>query len=129
MAFWPNAYSSKRTLWTRDQAGRDLVFQSGIAVFDFKGTGAGWRHDELWILTDAVWTGLPPSEAMVALASVSNAGTAVDAGWATDAVGINTYNNRILLQVALAVRDIDGYIHRVSYHVTSVGTLGGWPKV
>jgi hypothetical protein len=127
VAFWPDFYTSKRTLWTKDGQNRDLVFQSGYAVFNLKGTGQTWHGDQVWILTDAVWTPTPAVDATASLASISNEHTAVDAGWATDALNTALYNNRILLQVDLAIRDIDGWLHRVAYHVTAVGKLGGWP--
>jgi hypothetical protein len=127
MAFWPNSYASKTVLWTRDGQARDLVFQSGYAIFDFKGTGSAWLGDELWILTDAVWTPTPSVQAIASLASISNNLESYNAGWATDAVATAIYNNRILLKVSLAVRDVDGFIHRVAYQATAVGKLGGWP--
>jgi hypothetical protein len=128
MAFWPTGYASKRTLWTRDGQNRDLVFQSGFALLNFKGTGSAWRRDELFILTDAVWQGTPTIEGVAALASISNSHEAVDAGWATDAVNFAMWDSRILIRVNLAVSDIDGNLNRVAYHCTAVGTLGGWPK-
>jgi len=123
MAFWPQSYSSKQILKTKDGQNRDLVFQSGIAVFNERGTGSTWHYDDLWILTDVVWTRVSVVQASVSLASISNLGEAINAGWGTDAVSTALYNNRIMLQVRLAVRDSDGYMHRVSYQVTAMGTL------
>lgn len=128
MAFWPSSIASKRTLWTKDGQGRDLVFQSGIALMQFNGTGSAWRRDEIYILTDAVWQGTPAVEGIVALASISNSNEAVDAGWATDEINFSMWNSRILVRVKLAVSDSDGHLNRIAYHCTAVGALGGWPK-
>ena len=44
-------------------------------------------------------------------------------GYAADNVNYFVFNDRIWLQVALAVRDLDGHLYRVSYQVTALGII------
>jgi hypothetical protein len=68
------------------------------------------------------------------LASISNGGTAVNAGWAVDLAKGNRIDVGggkvwgVELFVALAVSDNDGWINRFSYSVFTVGVVGdgGW---
>jgi hypothetical protein len=67
----------------------------------------------------------PHAIGTAALASISNSRTAVDAGWASDdaRVEFDSKTRRFNLIVGLAVRDSDGYVHRVAYTVTMLGVL------
>ena len=96
---------------------------SGIAVFDFRGSGSSWKHDELYVVAGPTWRNLIDVTPYAALNSISNKDTAVNAGWAVDGFNWTTYGGRILLRIPLAVRDVDDYIHRVGYHITAVGTI------
>jgi hypothetical protein len=123
MAFWPSSIETPQEIRTRDQAGRDLLVLSGYAVFDFKGTGGSWKRDDIYIRVGPRWSRLDDCAAVVSLASISNRNVANDAGWAVDNCRWTTYGGRLLLQCQLAVRDSDGYIHRVAYHATALGNL------
>ena len=121
MAFWPSAYATQQEVWTRTPDGRDLGFLTGYAVFDFKGSGQDWRREDLYMQIGPKWSNLQDVAAVVSLASISNIETAINAGWAVDNCRWGTINGRIHLQCQLAVRDIDGYIHRVAYQITAIG--------
>ena len=113
----------------------DLVFISGIAIFNYQGTGAAWRRDRLVIDTATTWGHLnspsagvnvrPQAVASASLASVSNDHEAVDAGWATDdcVPYFNPDTGRLFLYVPIAVRDVDGLLQRVSFEAKVVGIL------
>jgi len=122
MAFWPKAYTTQHEVWTKTPDGRDLAFLTGYAIFDFKGTAnQQWRREDLYMKMGPKWTNLQDVAPVVSLASISNVSTAVDAGWAVDNCRWGTINGHIHLQCRLAVRDVDGYIHRVAYHITAIG--------
>ena len=123
MPFWPSSIETPQEIRLRDHAGRDLLVFSGYAVFSFKGTGGSWRHDDIYIRIGPRWNRLDDCAAVVSLASISNRHHAVNAGWAVDNCRWTTYGGRLLLQSRLAVKDSDGYIHRVAYHATVVGDL------
>jgi hypothetical protein len=115
---------SPHQVLTRTPDGRDLAFLTGTAGFEFKGTGSNWRHEFGFIQTPGPdWNGVISAAPTASLASVANENTAVNEGYAADNVNWFVFNNRIWLQVALAVRDVDGRIHRVSYQVTVLGFL------
>lgn len=123
MAFWPNSIATPHELRTSVGGGLSMVVMSGYAVFNFKGTGSNWRHEDIYITFGPTWSQLVDVVPIVSLASVSNRNHAVNAGWAVDNCRWATFNGRILLQAQLAVRDIDGYIHRVAYQATAIGRL------
>lgn len=62
---------------------------------------------------------------VVSLASIYNGNVANNAGWAVDgahifAQGLQT--DGLIVEAKIAVRDVDGYLHRVSYQATALGT-------
>jgi hypothetical protein len=122
-----------------------MVFMSGVAVFNYKGTGGSWRRDRLLIRTPVVWGMAPefptpgftiddtPQRILTAsLASISNSNEAIQAGWATDATSTSmeriprTNTGRIIIAIDLAVRDSDGFIHRVAWDMKVLGTIKDW---
>jgi hypothetical protein len=123
MAFWASWIDSPHEVRTRTPDAKDLVFLTGTAVFDFKGTGSTWNHDWVYIPVGPAWRGVFSIAPTASLASVGNFNEAVNEGYAADNVNGFVYNDRILLVVALAVRDIDGHIYRVSYQATVLGYL------
>lgn len=97
-----------------------LFIYTGIAVFDFKGTGGGWLRDTLTFQIGRTFTSTQFKKAMAtaSLASISNKNHAVNAGWAVDKVEAKrAMNGKIELTMNLAIRDVDGYLHRVAYEV------------
>jgi hypothetical protein len=123
MAIWPDGIATPHELRTKDHYNRDLVVMSGIAVFNFRGSGGSWKRDELYIVAGPAWENLLDAVPMAALASISNTNHAVNAGWAVDGVSWATYNRRLLLRIPIAIRDSDGYLHRVSYQITATGYI------
>ncbi|WP_217993013.1 hypothetical protein [Brevibacillus laterosporus] len=59
------------------------------------------------------------------LATIYNNGPAVEAGWSVDFLAprldIVATHRLIQVDVALAVRDIDGFLHGVDYQINAVG--------
>lgn len=119
---------------------RDLVVVSGYAIFDFihpaSVPGNVWAPETLLIDLNhpgLKWQDMQSVAPIASLASITNLQTAVDAGWAVDSVRadlvpippstfiIPPFMMRLTTQIA--VRDIDGIIHRVAFHVTTVGHL------
>jgi hypothetical protein len=115
---------SPHEVLTRTPDGKDLAFLTGTAGFEFKGTGSNWRHEFGMIQTPGPqWGGVISAAPTASLASVANDREAVWEGYAADNVNWFVTNNRIWLQVLLAVRDSDGRLYRVSYQVTVLGYL------
>jgi hypothetical protein len=110
---------------TRTGDGRDLAFLTGTAGFQFKGTGGTWFHEIGMIQTPGpAWGAVFSTAATASLASVANDGHAVNEGYAVDNVlAFVGEGETIWLQVRLAVRDVDGHLHRVSYQVTVLGSI------
>lgn len=109
---------------------------SGIAVFSFKGNGAEWNRDTLTVRIPHQFENrikILKLTANGALNSIANNEHAVNAGWAIDE--INAYEDyeeftpfkHIDVYAKLAVRDIDGYIYRISFQVFALveeGVIG-----
>ena len=107
---------------------RRLGILTGTAVFDFTGQGSDWLRDALELLVGPRFpngTRVEQLSATGALASIANDGTAVNAGWAVDEVdaAFDTTNSRIKLIARLAVRDVDGYVQRLSYKANAIVLL------
>jgi hypothetical protein len=103
-----------------------LFIYTGIAVFTFKGTGSNWRKDTLTFQVGRTFTTTQFKKAVAtaALASISNADHAVNAGWAVDKVTARRASSgKVELVMDLAIRDVDGYIHRVGYEVNVLAKL------
>ncbi len=98
-----------------------LFIYTGIAIFNFKGTGGSWFRDYIEFELGRVFA---PGQVrdivpMAHLNSIKNEQTAVNAGWAVDSVRAwwDSIEQRIKLRADLAVRDIDGYIQRMGWTV------------
>jgi len=98
-----------------------LFIYSGIAIFNFKGTGGTWNWDYIEFELGRVFAlgQVKDIVAMAHLNSIKNESTAVNAGWAVDKVRAwwDSVEQRIKLRADLAVRDIDGYIQRMGWTV------------
>jgi hypothetical protein len=123
MAFWPSGIATPHELRTKDRSNRDLVFLSGVAVFSFRGSGGSWKRDELNNVVGPAWRQLIDVTPFGALNSIANSNHAVNAGWAVDGFRWTTFGGRILLRMPVAIRDSDGYLLRVGYQVSAVGTI------
>ena len=123
MGRWATFIDSPHELRTRTPDNRDLVFLTGTAGVDFRGTGGAWDRDDLYILIGPGWGRLDNVAPVASLAAIYNSNYAVNAGWATDNCRWTIWGNQILLIVALAVSDSDGYLIRVSYQATALGQV------
>lgn len=123
MPFYPSSIVTPQEMRFRTGDNRIQVSLSGYAVFNFKGSGGSWRCDDLYIQIGPTWSRLDDVCPSVALASIANDGTAENAGWAVDNCRWTTLGERILLQSRVCVRDSDGFLYRVVYHVNAVGLL------
>ena len=123
MAFWPSGIATPHELRTKDRYNRDLVFLSGVAVFNFRGSGGSWKRNTLYVVAGPAWRRLIDVTPYAALNSISNRNVANNAGWAVDGFTWTTFGGRILLRIPVAIRDSDGYLHRVGYQITAVGTI------
>ncbi len=137
MSFQPFDYASKQRIETTEAVTKELfVVEAGVAIFNFRGDGGEWLRDQLDIPTDTVMMrpsvgGGPGSlvtfhgprvVATASLASISNNNEAINAGWAVDACWWDQdASGRIVLHVNLAVRDGDGFLDRIAYHMTAIG--------
>lgn len=103
-----------------------LFIYTGTAVFTFKGTGKEWLRDTLTfqIGDPFTTTQFKKAVATASLASISNTSHAVNAGWAVDKVEAKRASNgKIELTLKLAIRDIDGFLHRVAYEVNVLAKI------
>jgi hypothetical protein len=116
-----------------------LCIYSGTAVCGIKAdSSSAWtRHHMLInIPTGRQWVDLPPNApilpsqtrflggtAMAAPAAMFNKNVANNAGWAVDATWVQV-DRELQVGAHIAVRDSDGYLYRVSYHVTALGRHG-----
>ena len=120
---WPLFYASPQELYTKTGDGRNLVVLSGYAGFHLKGSGGSWKCVIGEMVRGPVWKQLHDVVPIVSLASIANKDHAVNAGWAVDWCNWYSLNNQIYLKCKLCVRDVDGYLYRVAYHITAVGIL------
>ena len=142
---WTNKTTSRH--WLRMPAPNsgtnfELFIFSGIAIFNkLKGTGSSWEGGNAIINANykiiAKGNAIRPRNWTVDihLASISNWDVAKNTGWAVDDYSLRRYDNNLgggrvavpngslVLDTKIAVRDIDAYIHRLSYHVTILGKV------
>jgi len=104
-----------------------LFIYTGVAVFSFKGTGAGWYRDYIDFELGRVFA---PGQVRDVLAtgslnSIRNEHTAVNTGWAVDRLTARwvASESRVMLRADLAVSDIDGYLLRMGYQVTVLARI------
>lgn len=108
-------------------------------VRGYKGiTSDAWRHDD-FVLNVGVPFGafpIPPGNSFrvqswapfISLNAIFNQDEAVNAGWAVDEFGIilpqdKKIRETVGMSAKLAVRDSDGYLYRVGYHLTLTGQV------
>jgi hypothetical protein len=114
--------------------GRSLWIWTGTAELLFQGTGTDWVRDQA--MDDLLGLGFDPFDlddfgiaASASLASIQNEGAAVNAGWAVDQIVADRIRRpednlgAIRWTANLAVRDVDGYLMRLSFQVFFTGVL------
>lgn len=109
-----------------------LFHFSGIICHNFAGQSGDWRRYTATVTLPRMglnWVSaseVNPSQnrfavehgaATVFLASISNSGNAVNAGWAVDQVLTGTNAGHLNLEISVAVRDSDGFIARLGYRL------------
>lgn len=104
------------------QANRMFIY-TGIAIFNSRGgTGKNWVGMPISFDVGRQFTAtqFKGAVAQVALASIANESHAVNAGWSVNSVEASRSSNSGKTRVAIncALRDIDGYLHRIAYKVT-----------
>ena len=124
----------------------ELFIFTGIAVLSrTKGAGTSWEKGT--VLINANYSNVVSRDHAIQprhwtvdvhLASIFNADVANNTGWAIDAFSLDRRTNNLggrnvvvahgMLQITtkVAVRDIDAYIHRLSYHVTILGKVADY---
>lgn len=96
---------------------------TGVVLFGFNGNSTDWRHDTLDWEIGPQWNRIDGVAPMAAFGSIRNDGNAVNAGWAVDQVTWEgEVNDTVRLRAILAVRDTDGFIQRLTYTATVIGT-------
>jgi hypothetical protein len=125
---FPESFESQHELRTTTGDGLDLVVFSGYARFAMKGE-ANWNRQDLILRVGPGWDFVRGTVPVVSMSSIMNAGTANNAGWAVDNVTVTEFDGpgtngfQAELRCRLAVRDTDGFMFRVNYHVTRIGRL------
>jgi len=148
--FYPSTFVSQNWVvypitWASEQ--KWVMILTGIAVFDFTGTGQNWYPGTLRLdLGDMVQnvinvSGRKPSPGkflvfqaeqwanFATINSIFDEHTAVDAGFAADEVsprlstlqGVNNIFSG--MDVTLDVRDVDAHLYRVGFQATVVGKI------
>jgi hypothetical protein len=133
----PSGFESQRYLAAKTGDGLDMVISTGYALFNLKGLSGAWNRQDLVFLVGPQWSFVrPKTTVVVSPSSMFNIAVANDAGWAVDRVGLTYFQQipgppgvRVLLRCGVAVSDSDGILHRVNYHVTTIGQLASEPGV
>jgi hypothetical protein len=84
------------------------------------------------IPSDSVFTFLVGGTVVASLASIFNRNVANNAGWAVDGADLQALGHEVeglQIEAKLAVRDSDGFLHRISYQVTALGRGPRLPPV
>ena len=106
---------------------------SGVVICNvpLQGPKSGWSHEKGIFAVPL--PELQPNHALqlegwapfVTLSSISNDRTATNAGWAVDEFGIESpaspIRKSVNVSIKIAVRDIDGFINRLAYHIHLIG--------
>jgi len=100
--------------------GRELVFFTGVAVVNFRGTGSTWRRDQVEIFLPGSWQRVDEGVASAALAAIDDLGVATNAGWAIDGTVFSVQPPRIVVDIA--VTDLKCGLLRLSFHSVALGT-------
>ncbi len=136
----PEKFVSKHHVHFASADGYEVFTLSGVAIFDWKtNTGAHWSSEDVEF--DIGVPGVPADKGLqvhmwapfVALSSISNDKSAVNAGWAVDNFhlvhGPRPFytGNRVTIGAKIAGRDSDGHILRLSFMVTLKGRFVDQP--
>jgi hypothetical protein len=110
---------------TVDPLGQTVLHVAGVANIEVNNprTDKEWHRFEVDILLENVeWAGrFEVKVPNVSLAAISNQNESVFAGWAADLSEFHEEHDKPYIRAQLAVRDIDGELHRVSFTAIVVG--------
>jgi hypothetical protein len=119
-------------LKTKATDGRDLVFLSGTAIFDYAGTKDDFIRDGLAIHLappdGPIWETIDECAPAVALAAVYNDSSPISVGWAVDGTEWTTYSFpgqglHLLLDSFVAVSGRTAMLIRATYQASVLGVL------
>jgi hypothetical protein len=114
--------------------GQSLVFMSGIVEVNLQGVSDQTNDitiENIQFVPMTVdtlaprWIGIPKGVPVVSLADISNNQEAINARWSVFSVNGGMLNDRFQITVRVGVNDIDGFLFRISYFLTLLGTLAG----
>jgi hypothetical protein len=130
MPRWATSIDSPHELRVRTSDDRDLVFLTGTAYIEgFSGPELDgtmdwvWDVDDLYIPVGSRWHSIDDVTVVVSLAELRNDHGANWAGWSARHVRWAKWNDQLLIMADIGIRDSDGYLQRVAYQATAVGTL------
>lgn len=121
---------------------KHLITLSGIVRIDFQGTSSKeWRVEDISIIPKIIY--IPQYKALkvehwapfVSINSIFNKETANNAGWGVDSFGcVFSSSERLIhfrhpyveMRNRISVRDNDGWILKVGYHLTLSGIFVDW---
>ena len=119
--------------WVRATTGdgRQYYSLTGVLVPHLKGNGADWRR--LTLKAKIAIPAIPSGKKLqlqhwapaVSLAAIGNENVAVNAGYAVDGAYLEnpgTAATAVSLAVQAAVRDVDGWVFRMTYDITLTGS-------
>jgi len=134
----PQGYSSQHFVNFKTADGLISYTLTGIVTITFQGAATGSDFLRKPLTFEVPIPDLPPRKGLklrhwapfVTLGSISNDGTAINAGWAVDDFSItnaNTVMTSVGVATNLAVRDVDGFVLRVGYAIHLLGALADLP--
>ncbi|HJZ66164.1 MAG TPA: hypothetical protein VKD70_17700 [Candidatus Acidoferrum sp.] len=130
----PGRFVNPQIVHTKTFDGKELVVVSGIVLVHLKGTSqADWLRDTLRLGIDIARI-CPPNQGLlteqsaplVTLNAVYNQNVSNNAGYAVDSCQLLNQPQAwrtIWVDSAVAVRDTDGWLYRVGYNITLIGTF------
>ncbi|WNS46458.1 hypothetical protein [Paenibacillus sp. MMS20-IR301] len=102
--------------------GKILVLFSDFATFTFKGTGQNWAYEDV-IIDIRVARQFEKITASASLSSIRNVGPSVDAAWAVNNASAFILDpGTIRFSAQVAISDIDGYLHGISYQIYALAS-------
>lgn len=126
-----NPYISKHHVIAKMADNLDLMILTGIIPIQFQGEGQDWKFETIEInfrlpLKNVEAFNIKQCAPFITLNSISNDIEAMNAGWAVDEFsgpGVGENLKGIKVQAKIAVRDSDGWLYRIGYHITLLGKI------
>ena len=136
----PRRFVNPQIIHTKTGDGKELVVLSGIVLVHLKGNSeAHWLREELVLGIDitpilAAGKGLSVEQGapLVTLNAVYNKNVSNNAGYAVDSCQLTSLQQAVRyvhVECDVAVRDTDGWLYRIGYYVTLIGTFRDLPRI